>query len=212
MKDRPMTPRLMLALTLGAAALAASPASAAWTTAGDALAGDGTLTLSTAYALAGDPDAPFNLSGRSAVGIDQVESAAGLAPYALDLSQDEAATEGSVAWQSFAVAAGDTLRFDWQFETRETDFEDHAFLVLDGRLLTLATRSQPGAAARTFSHSFSAGGLATLALGVVDTVDYLGVSTLTVSNLQISPVPEPATALLWAGGLLALGALRRRAR
>jgi hypothetical protein len=82
--------------------------------------------------------------------------------------------------------------------------------VLEGSLLTLATRSQPGAAVQTFSHTFGSGGLATLALGVVDTVDVLGVSTLTVSNLQISPVPEPATALLFAAGLAGLGALRRR--
>jgi hypothetical protein len=39
---------------------------------------------------------------------------------------------------------------------------------------------------------------------MVDTGDYLGVSTLDVSALQISPVPEPASALLLLAGTAAL--------
>jgi hypothetical protein len=205
-----MTARRLLAVALAAAALASPPARAAWQTVGDALVDADVVALTTAYAVAGDPDAPFNLSGTSAVGIAAVEAAAGLAPYALDLSEDETGTEGSVAWQSFAVLAGDTLSFDWRFTTAETDFEDHAFLVLDGQLTTLATRSAPGAGVQRFSHVFDSAGLATLAVGVIDTVDVLGVSTLSVANLQITPIPEPATALLWAAGLGALAAWRRR--
>jgi hypothetical protein len=202
----------MLKQTLAAFGLISATlgAQAAWNTAGDALVAGSWLTLSTAYSAPGDPDTPFNLSGMPAIDIAAVESLAGLAPYALDLSAEEAGTEGSLAWQSFSVAAGDTLSFDWSFSSADTDFEDHAFVVLGGQLRTLATRSQPGLALNGFSHSFTSAGLVTLALGVIDTVDYLGVSTLTLSNVQISPVPEPATALLMLGGLGGLAALISR--
>jgi hypothetical protein len=183
---------------------------AAWNTAGDAVTQGEDLTLTTAYLGAGDPDSAFNLSGSAALDIASIESLAGLPAYALDLSAEEAGTEGSLAWRSFKVAAGDTLRFDWVFTTAETDFEDHAFVVLAGELFTLATRSQPGSAPAHFSRTFTSAGLMTLAVGVIDTVDYLGVSTLQLSNLQISPVPEPASALLMLAGAAAL--ISRRGR
>lgn len=190
--------------TLAALGLLSSlGAQAAWTTAGDAIDSAGSLTLTTAYHAPGDPDTAFNLSGTAAVDIGVVETAAGLPFYALDLGE-QAATEGSLAWQSFSVAAGDTLSFNWSFSSADADFLDHAFVVLDGQLVTLATTAQPGAALNSFSHSFANAGLVTLALGVVDTVDYLGVSTLNVSALQISPVPEPASALLLLAGGAAL--------
>lgn len=178
-------------------------AQAAWTTAGDAVDSLGSLTLTTAYTAPGDPDTAFNLSGTAAVEIGVVEAAAGLPFYALDLG-DEAATEGSAAWQSFSVAAGDTLSFNWSFSSTDADVLDHAFVVLNGQLSTLATTAQPGAPLNSFSHSFTSAGLVTLAVGVVDTVDYLGVSTLNISALQVSPVPEPASALLLLAGGAAL--------
>ena len=189
--------------------LATLGAQAGWNLTGDALAVDDALSMTTAWWAVGDPDTPFNLSGRPAVDIGAVEAAAGLMPYALDLAS-EAGTEGSVALRRFTVAAGDTLSFQWRFDTLDADFEDHAFAVLGGQLFTLATRSQPGGPLNTFSHTFANAGTVSLALGIVDTADYLGVSTLSVSGLQVSPVPEPASALLMLAGLA--GVLRQRAR
>lgn len=193
--------------------LALAPAAQAltWSTlTGDALNSGGTLTLTTAY-LDGADDQPYNLSGQSAADIALVETNAGVPAYALDLSPSEYGTEGSLAKLQFSVAANQTVSFSWTFSTLETTFQDHAFAVIDGQVFTLATRSQPGSPLSTFSHTFSQAGTVTLAVGVVDTVDVLGVSTLTVQNLQVSAVPEPATwALALGGGLLLAARARRR--
>jgi hypothetical protein len=177
---------------------------AGWNPLGDVSVLAGTMTLTTAYTT--DEDAPFNLSGTAAAYIDAVEPAAGVAAYALD-RLDEPAYEGSVAHQSFAVSAGDTLTFQWSFSTRETLFQDHAFAVVNGQLYTLATRSSAPAGLQTFSSSFANAGTVTLAFGVVDTGDFNGVSTLQVSNVQLAPVPEPASWLLMLAGA---GLLARR--
>lgn len=194
-----------------ALALASLGAQAAWNTAGDVLEGAGFLTLTSAYTAPGDPDAPFNVSGTPAAEIGVLEAALGLPAYALDLPGDEYGTEGSVAWQSFAVGAGSTLSFQWSFETREADFEDRAFVVVDGSVLTLATRTQGGTSG-AFSQVFTQAGTVTLGLGVIDTVDYLGVSTLQVSGLTVTPVPEPGTVALWLAGITGLGFMRRARR
>lgn len=197
-------------LTLAALALPVGAAQAAWSTAGDVVDTGATLTLTTAWLAPGDPDAPFNLSGVAAVDIALVEAAAGVPAFALDRGED-AATEGSVAGQSLAVAAGDTLRFDWTFDSVDGSFADHAFAVLDGQVFTLATG--PGASAGTFSHVFDAAATVSFAVGVVDLVDVLGVSTLGVAGLTLTPaVPEPGgLALMLAGGAV-LWARRRAVR
>jgi hypothetical protein len=205
---------LAAAAALGAAPLAHAQADtgslAGWSVLGDVVAAGGAITLTNAYAMPGDPDAHFNLSGTGAAGIAAIEAGAGLPAYALDLSDTEVGTEGSLVSQSFAAQAGDRLSFRWQFTTLDADFEDHAFAVLNGELITLATRSAPATAAQPFSIVIAQGGTVTLAFGVVDTTDFIGVSSLGVSDLVLSPVPEPGAALLLLSGLGLLVAVRQR--
>ncbi len=212
-RTRQLIAAAALALLAGSAAAQAHTGSlAGWTVLGDVVAPAGAIVLTTAYAEAGDPDQPFNLSGNSAADITLVEAAAGLPAYALDLPEPEYGREGSLVTQSFTVAAGDTLRFSWSFSTLEDQFQDHAFAVIDGQVFTLATAGAPGLAAQTFELSFAGAGTATLALGVIDTGDFLGVSTLSVSGLTVTAVPEPATIALWLAGLGLVGAATRRRR
>lgn len=216
-------PMLSSLAVLGALALASAGAQAqvvngnfqnglaSWSTYGDVVAQGGTMTLTTAYI--DTEDLPFNLSGHAAVDIGMVEAAAGVAPYALDLSATEYGFEGSLSTQSFNVAAGQTLSFSWSFSTHETQFEDHAFVVIDGQAFTLATRSSAVAGQQSFSHVFSSAGTANLAFGVIDTVDGLGVSSLAVSNVQLTTaVPEPTPAAMLLAGLGVMGLLARRRR
>lgn len=136
---------------------------------------------------------------------------AGLAFHALDLP-DEPACEGSLAKQTFTVQAGHTLSFNFSFGTQQTAlFQDRAFAVLNGQLFTLATRSASTPGVHGFSHTFTGSGTATLAFfwGGVDTGDFNGVSTLSVSDVSLAPVPEPASWTLWLGGVAGPAALRR---
>ena len=201
----------LLALFGNAAhAQATTDSLAGWSLYGDAVSQSGAITLTTAY-LDGDSDQPSNLSGSSAADIGTLESAAGVGLYGLDLSADEYGTEGSLVGQSFAATAGQTLSFDWSFSTLETLFQDRAFVVIDGAVITLATLAAPGAAIQSFSHTFVQSGTATLSFGVIDTVDFLGVSSLSVSNLKlVSAVPEPATTAMMLAGLALVGVVARR--
>ena len=182
---------------------------AGWNPLGDAIAQANTLTLTTAFN--GDDDAPFNLSGNGAAWIDAVEPAAGVATYALDLG-GEPAYEGSLAKQTFAVAAGSALSFNWSFSTREATFLDNAFVVINGAVTSLANRTAAPVGQQTFSRSFAQAANVTLVFGVVDTGDLNGVSTLNIRNVQVSAVPEPATLGLWLAGVAGVGAAARRRR
>lgn len=200
---------LLLSLAAGAAQATAGSASLdGWSIAGDAVAQGGALTLTTAYLGDGDPDAPFNLSGTAAVDIAHVEATAGVAAYALDLAPPDVGVEGTAIVQTFSATAGQRLGFTWSFSTQEDLFLDHAFVAVNGEVITLATRANAAPGPQAFS-LLLAGGPVTLAFGVVDTGDVLGVSTLSIRDLQVSPVPEPGPAALLLAGLATL-AWRRR--
>lgn len=198
-----------------------------WQTLGDASVQAGVLTLTNALDEGDDNGSNFNLSGlapaEANVALTGVEAFAGLSVGALDIDPGQQALEGSAARHSLWVDAGDTLSFDWNFLTNEGGQADQAFVAVNGAVVTLAqalasTTTQPGLlgyAAQTgwgsFSHTFTASGSFTVAMGVVDTAGFDTSSALQVRNLAVTTaVPEPesyALALLGLG-LLGLGARR----
>lgn len=176
-----------------------------WNPQGDAVAVAGVMTLTNA-SLLDAADAPFNRSGNNPQdNMGLLEAAAGVGVYGLDLSADDYATEGSLAWQVITLVAGDTLRFSYSFATQEgllpPSQKDRAFVVLGGQVITLATAVNPPVGPFGFVYLAPAAATLRLAFGVVDTVDYIGASSLSISNVRITPVPEPASAALLLAGL-----------
>jgi PEP-CTERM motif len=145
--------------------------------------------------------------------VSTLEAAAGVPLYGLDLSQDDYATEGTLAWQIITLAAGDTLRFNYSFSTQEGTLppsqKDHAFVVLGGQVFTLATAVNPPVGTYGFVYQAPTAATLRLAFGVVDTTDFIGATSLSISNVSVAPIPEPTSAALLLAGLgLLLGATK----
>ena len=208
-----------------------------WQTFGDAATPNSTLTLTTATLGADDhpfADGHYNVSGQDAgaIGIEGgLEDFVGVALGSLDpdpINHTSVLWEGSAARQSFAVQAGDTLRFDWNLLSADRDFADQAFVVINassGGGLQVLALAHAGLATNVvatngdllqtglnqFSHTFTGSGLVTLSLVVADLDDSAKTSLLTVDNVTLtSAVPEPTMALLALLGLGAFGVMRRR--
>lgn len=190
-----------------------------WSTLGDVSVqtyqgGTNPRAVLTTAVLDGDPlgDEFFNLSGESAAYINDVEAFAGVDPYALDITGS--AVEGSVIKQTVNVLAGDTLNLNFWFGlvSQETDilgFEDVAFVAVNGQVvevLSLTDAPRVGA----FSYAFLTGGVATIAFGIVDINDVVGVSEFRIDNITVSAVPEPEAIAMLLAGLGVVGAAVRR--
>ena len=206
-----------------------------WSTLGDAStkaagAVDPSRLWLTTASVAYDDDVDFglaagarNASGVAAAdnGMGDVEAFAGAPDGALS-----AVYEGSAAKQSFTAAAGSRLSFRWDLGTLDAHsgarFADTAFVVIDGKLTTLADidaaslAGTDGNATHTgwtsFSATFANAGVHTIAFGVGDIGDYDATSTLAITGVTVSAVPELPSLALLAAGLGLLGVARRRQR
>lgn len=193
-----------------------------WSYYGDVAASAGSATLTTASLYADDPPAAagaFNLSGTSAVEVGTgsgLEVVAGLSIGSLDPDPANAvfAMEGSILSQSFDLQAGQSLSFDWSFGSNEdpvSGMNDYAFVIINGTLSQLADVVN-GPASGHFSQSFATDQTISLIFGVVDVNDFLGTSSLSISQVSVTSqsVPEPASLALALGGLALCGLRRRR--
>lgn len=223
---RTLPAALVTALTVAAPAAQALPqsgltngdfrhGSTGWSTAGDVAALHSELILSTASTLYEDdyplPVGALNVSGTGALDnwFGDLDTAAGVAPGLLGAG---AALEGSVAWQSFNVHAGDRLSLRYNLRTADGLSPDLAFVAFGGQAYTLATADQallPTGAAhqlgetgwQTWSFTFTQAGTVRLAVGVADLDDAAGTSTLLVDDVSVTPVPEPQSVLMMLAGL-----------
>lgn len=214
---------------------------AGWTVGGDGsvagtvfgvapASGSAQLLLGTASAgFQDDAPAPAGAFNRS--GVDPLsagfalENFLDLAPGALDPDALNAvqAYEGSAARQSFEAAAGSVLTLRYNFLTNEVGtaaMPDYAFVLIDGRLVQLASAASAatawnGSGMQTgyadFSVALATSGVHTVAFGVVDVGDYDRSSLLAVDAVSVSAVPEPSSWLLMAAGIGAFALTRRRA-
>ena len=187
--------------TTATQALAAPVDLTTWTGLGDTLVIASTAKVTTAV------DEEGQLSS-GALYIDDLES--GLSTASGTLGFD--ALEGSALLQSFNFTSNARVSFNWALGTENLHpfIADLAFVLIDGVLLQPLASASVADQSGVFTYNFTTGAH-TMAFGVVDLIDFIGVSTLSVSNLEVSLVPEPGSlALLLAGLGLVMHQARRR--
>lgn len=202
---------------------------AGWSTTGDtSVVGSGFGVTPTE----GGSQALLTTGGR-AVSAAALEDFFGLANGSLSALGNGEAVEGAGILQTALALPGETrLSFSWNFLTNEStsppdvNFNDFAFVVIDGALMKLADLTSPFGPAPvatgyfdfTGYQSFVMGlspGPHTIGFGVVDAgFDGLIDSALLIDAVSFGAVPEPSSLVLLGTGALAGSAivLRRRSR
>lgn len=209
----PIMKKLLLAFNLTAVLVGlhtpvlASPVNlTSWQSFGDSRVTTNSATVTTAFS----SEAAV---GSGALDISSLESLLNTAPGTLGAN----AYEGSALSQSFNLGSGGRLSFSWTLGTDIFDvgFADLAFVLVDGALLLPLANVAATELSGVFSYTFSAGSH-TFALGMVDINDVAGVSSLTVSNVNLasvtSTVPEPASLALMLAAMVSFAYTKRRQR
>ncbi|MBW4615537.1 MAG: PEP-CTERM sorting domain-containing protein [Desmonostoc vinosum HA7617-LM4] len=182
--------------TIASPAFAASLDLSNWDKSGDVVAVPNQATLTNAFADGTDDDVNYNVSGNDPDYISSLETFLGLDSGNLGLD----ATEGSAIKKAFNVLAGDVISFDYSFLTYDTSLSDRAFVTISNSVIPLTGNS-------SFSYTFATAGTYNVGIGVIDVIDNIGSSTLSLTNASVTnanpqPVPEPLTTL---GSILAGG-------
>jgi hypothetical protein len=127
------------------------------------------------------------------------------------------ATEGSAikAQQNFNL--GDVIRFNFNFTTKDIAQNDYAFFMADGSVPGTSDLSfikladvVGNNASNPFTYTFPKTDNYTIAIGIVDIVDYVGDSSIQISNANTQAVPEPFSILSSASAVVFGGILKRR--
>ncbi|NEO82409.1 PEP-CTERM sorting domain-containing protein [Moorena sp. SIO4G3] len=192
-----------------------------WATIGD-------TSIQTAAFGSGPTDGDFQAlltTDFGSVPVSDLETFLGLTAGSLatipNLPNVDTPREGSAIQQTFTAHAGDVLTFDWNFLTNESTssfdparFNDFSFVSIAKMVDGLADTNSPlfidsltpffqETGFQSFSYTFETSGTFSLGLGVLDEDDEIVDSRLLIDNVELTPVPEPASIL----GLLALSAL-----
>ncbi|EAR59938.1 hypothetical protein [Neptuniibacter caesariensis] len=176
------------------------------------------VSIGDVSTIGGDYVVSSGYSPSAVTGVSQadLENFAGVLPGYLDSASGLDVVEGSAIKYTADVKAGQSITFDWIWESDEPaagiTYNDFAFVSLSqSGLITplLATVLNDGALSTgSFSWTAIADGFVTYVIGVVDVNDDVVGSKLTVSNL--SPVPVPAAALLFGSALLGFAGFSAR--
>ena len=127
-------------------------------------------------------------------------------------------TDGTILSKNFSLGAGSTVSFQWDFSTSDyVPYYDFADVVIGSQVFTLANVGTVGSYGNSGWQSFSY----TLGSAMTGPIEFVvsnygdnGVSsTLNISDVNVSAVPESTNlALMMAGmGLLGVVARRRKA-
>ena len=153
-------------------------------------------------------------TGTGSVSDSALETFGGFYAGALDAEMGTDVIEGSAIKSTIEVEAGDTLSFDWVWDTDDyLPYNDFAFvglslLGIEDILASVAISGDYGTTSGSYSWTAGAAGVLTYVIGVVDVGDSAVTSYLNVSKL--SPVPVPAAALLFGSALLGFAGFSAR--